>query len=327
MLHITNGDSAVQRILQAGIPGEVLPWRDVLHDGPVPAGLTLHELSRVRARFIADQGWAPVEQVMREFAERDAALNDSGAHEEVVLWFEIDLYDQLQLVQLLDWFAGHDPGDTRLSLVQADEYLGPASVDRLKTMFEERERVTEGQRLLGASAWDVFRASDPTGITDLLGEDLSMLPYLAEALRRHLQQFPSVRNGLSRSEQQALRAIGDGRSAMKDAYFASHHESEDPVFLGDTVFALYLERLSQGSAPLVLYRDGSRIEETGRASQMPGFWEREVVLTNAGRDVLDGRSDQIKLNGIDRWQGGVHLQAGGHVWRWDEASGMLIKST
>jgi hypothetical protein len=33
----------------------------------------------------------------REFRARDAALAGFGAHDEVVLWFEHDLYDQLQL--------------------------------------------------------------------------------------------------------------------------------------------------------------------------------------------------------------------------------------
>ena len=57
ILNITNGDSAVNIMKQAGVPGAFLPWRDVLHDGPVPAGLSLEDLSMVRASFIANRGW------------------------------------------------------------------------------------------------------------------------------------------------------------------------------------------------------------------------------------------------------------------------------
>ena len=39
MLFITNGDFAAGRIAASGLTGEILPWRDVLHEGPVPAGL------------------------------------------------------------------------------------------------------------------------------------------------------------------------------------------------------------------------------------------------------------------------------------------------
>src|SRR5689334_9869418 len=98
MLHITNGDATVAVMKRAGIAGEILPWRDVLHEGPVPAELTLTELSEVRARFIADCGWRTFAEAQAEFRTRDAALAQYRAHEEVVLWFEHDLYDQLQLL-------------------------------------------------------------------------------------------------------------------------------------------------------------------------------------------------------------------------------------
>jgi len=50
ILNITNGDCTVKLMAAAGIPGVILPWRDVLHDGPVPAGLSLEQLSAVRAK-------------------------------------------------------------------------------------------------------------------------------------------------------------------------------------------------------------------------------------------------------------------------------------
>src|SRR6185369_11209179 len=108
MLHITNGDTAVQTLESGGVAGDILPWRDVLHDGPVPADLSLDELSRVRARFIADCGWGEFEDVVADFESRDRTLTSFGDHGEVTLWFEHDLYDQLQLIQLLDYFANQD---------------------------------------------------------------------------------------------------------------------------------------------------------------------------------------------------------------------------
>ena len=104
MLHVTNGDSAVG-VLRRAVEGEFLPWRDVLHEGPVHAGLPLDALSRRRAAFIASAGWASLPQIEKDFLERDAKLRNSLAHAEVVLWFEHDLYDQLQLIQVLDWRA------------------------------------------------------------------------------------------------------------------------------------------------------------------------------------------------------------------------------
>jgi hypothetical protein len=33
----------------------------------------------------------------------------------------------------------------------------------------------------------------------------------------------------------------------------------------------------------------------------------------------------VRLNGIDRWLGGVHLQGGEAAWRWDADAGRLAR--
>ena len=73
MLHVTNGDVAAGVLRAAGMEGDILPWRDVLHEGPVRADLPLEELSKLRARFIAEAGWAN-----REVAE--AQLVEAAHH-------------------------------------------------------------------------------------------------------------------------------------------------------------------------------------------------------------------------------------------------------
>jgi hypothetical protein len=312
MLHITNGDSAGDLLAGCGLGGSVLCWRDVLHEGPVPAGLPFAELGAVRAQYISGLGWGRAAEVAREFDERHAVLAESGAHDEVVLWFEHDLYDQLQLIQVLDWFATAS-GATRLSLVCGAEYLGRSTPERLVERFGERSPVSTDQLALAAAAWNAFRSPDPTAIAALLADDTVELPYLADALTRHLEQFPSVANGLSRSEHQALQVISRGATTVGDAYVASHHELEDPIWLGDSTFVAYLEGLAAGDHPLVAMSPGER-EQMSRA----------VGLTDAGRDVLEGCEDRVRLNGIDRWLGGVHLRGREAAWRWDAIGRELV---
>lgn len=35
-LHLTNGDAAAAMLARSGLPGDIVSWRDALHDGPVP---------------------------------------------------------------------------------------------------------------------------------------------------------------------------------------------------------------------------------------------------------------------------------------------------
>ncbi len=296
MLHVTNGESVSLR--QAGLPGDVIYWKDVLHEGPAPAGLALEEMSRVRAQFIAGCGWGEFAAVWEDFRRRDEILAGFRAHEEVVLWFEHDLYDQLHLIQVLDWFSAQNLGTTRLSFVLSGEYLGPMSTAQLVLLFPLRQGATAAQLRLGSAAWRAFCAPQPWGLERLLREDTSALPFLEGALRRHLEQFPDARNGLSRSERQVLEILAEGPKKFGDA-FRADQAREERIFLGDTVFALYLKRLSGCPQPLV--------EQSGSA----------LRITATGSAVLRGAEDHVRLNGIDRWLGGVHLQGAEAMWRWN----------
>jgi hypothetical protein len=325
MLHVTNGECAAEGIRGLGLPGEVLAWNDVLHDGPVPAGLSDGELAAVRAAYIAGRGWADRDAVRESFTRRDADLASSQAEDEVVLWFEHDLYDQLQLIQVLDRLADWPSDAARLNLVQADDYLGPAPGEVLAALFRDRQAVSAEQLRLASDAWAAFRAPDPLGLHGLADADISALRHLGAALRRHLQQFPAVRGGLSRSERQALEAVAPGGVSVGDAFVHSQAR-EEAQFLGDASFFGYLEGLSAAPHPLVTFVGGETVTPPRSDEPHADFLARPLALTNVGRAVLDGREDNVRLNGIDRWLGGVHLHGGEARWRWDEDAGCIVES-
>jgi len=308
-LHITNGDSAAERLRAAGIAGDILVWRDVLHEGPVPGRLGFAQLREVRARFIAERGWSSEADVMAEMEERDAMLDASGSRDEVLLWFEHDLFDQLQLIQILHRLATQGPDPGRLTLACEAEDIGMMSADRVRALHARRANVTREQVHLAAAAWTAFGAPEASRVATLLEGDTTALPFLGAALRRHLEEFPSTRTGLSRSEQQALEVIAGGAGSIGDAFPQAHHQREDPVFLGDTVFAWYLERMSLVREPLLLFDDGRPVIAPRGEDDQPAFWRRDVRITAAGTRVLSGDENAVALNGIDRWLGGVHLEA------------------
>jgi hypothetical protein len=321
-LTITNGDIAAGTLSEAGIAGKIIPWRDVLHEGPVDSSLSLGALSKRRARFIAERGWAGLTQASGGFAERDRAIQKLDDVDEVVLWFEDDLYDQLQLIQLLDFFARTPAKGKKVSLVVVDGYIPPLSATKIQALEASRPAVTPAQLELAKRAWKAFGSDDPAAVLSLLSEDTSALPYLAAALKRHLEEFPSLENGLSRSEYEALSAINDGHTTPVAA-FLDVAKRQESVFLGDSIFWWYLERLSGRKNALVTFSDGTVViaptPDTSRE-----FVKRELKLTPLGRDVLSAKKDWQALNTTRRWLGGVEIAPGKRAWRWDEGQRTLV---
>lgn len=323
MLHITNGDSAADLVKDAVFSGQILAWRDVLHEGPVPAGLELHQLSQVRSEYIAAQGWGDYYDVQASFAERDTTLTRFREHEEILLWFEHDLYDQLQLIQLLAWFFGRERGATKLSLICIGEYpgihpfhgLSQLSVNQIASLFPARHPVSYKEMKTGFQAWQAFTSSDPCDLEQLLMTNLTALPFLRPALLRHLQQYPSTSNGLARTEQQILAAVAAGHHTPSEIFHFDQAQEEN-AFLGDWTLWSYVKRLCAGIEPLLLV-EGNTPFQLPQADPDPVFLAQRLHLTEAGQAVYAGAADAIHLNGIDRWLGGVHLQGKEVAWRWN----------
>ena len=320
-LHITNGDSAAGNMMGGGIGGEILPWRDVLHDGPVPADLSLAEMSRVRATYLASEGLGNFDDIAREFVARDATVEACSDFDRVVLWFEWDLYDQLQLIQLLDYFdrrtAASKPTPA-LESVWIGEYLGSLSADRFADLYERRQPVTPDALSLGREMWRAFTSPDPREIVAVLSADTSAIPLLGGAMWRLLEELPSTRDGLARSERQLLTPLASG-PAQFGSLFQHSADSEERVYLGDASAASYIARLGRGDEPLVVSASGERLLPLRTEADYRDFRTAELALTGDGRAVLAGERDWIEIGGSERWLGGVHLEGRKAAWRWDPA--------
>ncbi|HZS44498.1 MAG TPA: sigma-70 family RNA polymerase sigma factor [Blastocatellia bacterium] len=325
ILHIFNGDSARGTLEESGAAGDFSVWADVLHEGPVPAGLSVEEFREVRSRFHAGQNYGFSYERAYEMQKRwDDKLVAFAEYDEVILWFEHDLFDQLILIHLLDYYARQSLGKTKLSLICIGEFpgvepfigIGQLYADQLASLLVTRQNITEAHLKLGREAWHAFTSPDPTEIEKIIQTDTSALPFLADALKRFLQEYPSTRNGLGRTEMQILSLLEDGPKSPA-ALFRATYPLEERVFMGDTTFWSRVKVLSSGPHPLV------ELDITEREGRLP---EGEVRITNPGLKVLAGTEDWVKLNGIDRWFGGVYQNGTEATWRWNDEIGKLERS-
>ncbi|HET7807104.1 MAG TPA: MerR family transcriptional regulator [Gaiellaceae bacterium] len=301
LLHVTNGESAGNTLRQTALGGAVLSWQDVLHEGPVP-DVTPAELRRVRARFLSECGWGSERSLLDAFERRDRLYEHAlDAGTEIVLWFEHDLYDQLQLLQVL---AGAREGG--VELIQADDHLGPLHADEIEALWPRRVRVTAEMLDLARESWDAFRAPEPTALARLLHRDTSALPHLGAATRRLLEELPDARSGLSRTERQLLEPLVDGPRRPGELFVESQSR-EDAAFAGDTWVWKRLAELQ----PLV-----EKLPPPPPLGDVHAFLAAPVALTPLGRDVLAGKADRVGAAPLERWLAGTRL-GGERDWRWN----------
>src|SRR6185503_757863 len=151
------------------------PWRDVLHDGPVPPDHDGDYFCLARAEFLASRGWSTAQDIRRGFEERDAQLAAMSSADEVVLWFEPDLYDQLQLIQVLARLARREAQNRpRLTIAPADVLLGPLSPTDFVPLYPERREISEHDLKLALRAWTAFTAAEPTALQIMVDSSASL---------------------------------------------------------------------------------------------------------------------------------------------------------
>jgi hypothetical protein len=257
--------------------------------------------------------------VRRRFEDRDRALaaNRDG---EYLLWFEADLYDQLQIAQILAALGDLGVAPGRVTLVCIGEYpgianfggLGELEPSQLGGLLGAAARLTPDALDLGAAAWAALRADHPGGLGEIAASRSPELRFLGEAFDRLSREYPSTRDGLSLTERRLLAATAEGGTA--GVVFRRVGEREARPFLGDLFFFRTAARLATAPVPLVeLDPPGGGVGPTTR-----------LRLTEAGRRVLRGQADHVALNGIDRWVGGVHLHGAAARWRWDEGTESIV---
>jgi len=328
LLHVTNGESAGNTLRQTGLGGAVLPWQDALHEGPVPA-LPRQELLRTRARFLADCGWGRPAALLSSLERRDRQLLEALRDDlQVVLWFEHDLYDQLQLLDVLALaltegaapeliVVGSFPGRPSFA------GLGELTAGELETLWPSRGRATRAALEAAAGAWAALQAPEPTALAEWATRDTMQLPFLAPALRRLLEELPAPADGLSGTERRALHAVGAGASSPPAAFVAAQR-LEDAPFLGDAWFYRALSALGQGTARLLETDAGAPLPPPPPLSDSQQFARLQLRLTATGELTLRGGADRVELLGIDRWIGGTHITPD-NTWRWDTTVLKLVR--
>ncbi|MEZ4360711.1 MAG: DUF1835 domain-containing protein [Kofleriaceae bacterium] len=321
IVHLCNGDATADVLSLADLPGDLRVWADALDQGPLKL-VEPADFRSSRASFAARAGWSEGEDAaLAKLTAWDRNLEWDGA-EEVVLWYEHDLFDQLALCRILFLWssaeASRDGGGPQVTIVSIDRHpevpqflgLGQLAPEQLAQLWPRRTPVAREAIEEAVATWIALTSPDPRALPYLM-KRVKALPFLAGAIERHLEEFPDVASGLGRSERQVLASVG--RGASDAAVIAAEVHAIDPRYpLTDLQLGVVLNSLVSGglaSAP-------------ARPASLRDPW-RGLEITSLGRQALAGAVDIVSEVGIDRWRGGVALCGRGPTWRWDSPNRRL----
>jgi hypothetical protein len=324
-LHVANGSATTSLIEAAGIPGRSSVWADVLYDGPVPGGISDAELLHVRARHLSGLVDAAYLDEVNGLQRWRDEIDNVSSYDELVLWYEHDLFDQLNLLQLLSWLKGRLPATKAVTLIEIGTFpgrhafkgIGELNPGDVASLLEKRAPIAEERYTLSERVWSAFRQSSPEALDELRVGPTSAIPFLSAAVKRFLEEFPWTQDGLSRSERRLLEIASSGPVDLWPT-FVQMHQGETAYYITDLSLLSLLREFSRLDPPLISVA-GTLLDE----DRIP---KGTVTITDRGRAVLDGNVDRVATYGIDRWFGGVHLKSDGIGWRWNGVEQRIVRT-
>jgi hypothetical protein len=296
VIHIHNGDSTLLTAKRSGLPGEHIAFRESLIAGPVAPKPDLE----TRARFLSDAYGANQLKTRTDLLEQENALTEAAKHDEVVLWFEHDLFCLVHFVYLLQRFSRRN-----VSVVWCPTPLGTQDEETLHKLYASRAAMTPALTKAAAAAWRAYTSADPTTLNAFIASNVDT-PFFREGMALHASRFPSMRNGVGLVGNRILTLVEKG--AADFATLFSRFDGDPPrLGFGDSELMRELRVMARASVPLITLTEVNE----------PGPPKALVALTPAADNVISGSVDYLALSDPDEWLGGAHVTRDS-IWRWDE---------
>ncbi|WP_298715818.1 hypothetical protein, partial [Chitinophaga sp.] len=282
LLQILNGDATREIFEKSGLPGQPLTWRDMLSEGMTPAGCDIGRFFEKRADHLQSAYGIDRKTYLADIAQTRKILQQASRYEEIVLWFEFDLFCQVNLVFLIQYLLRLNTPMPRVSVVQPGSHpdvadfrgMGMLQPSQLPPLFEKRAYLEAADWQLASAAWEAYTNNNPLALEALTGRSAPNLPFLGSALLAHLQRLPSAESGLNSLEHFFLEQLAAGPAAEYQLYERFWKEKKVYGF-GDFQLAAVLSRMTGAG---VVVRTGETLE-----------------ITDTGRRALRGEADYLSL--------------------------------
>lgn len=327
-LHIRCGTDLGFTLPAGGFKGDFLEYSDPYGQGPI---LLNDNFINARAKFL-HESYDPLFDNLPDDnrdsktlegtltylnTAHDKLKQAAQQYERIVLWFEHDGYDQLILAKLLSFYARNNMPEM-LEMISINHFpgsarfigLGQLPPEAIRLLWQQRQSVNQQQLKLGTRVWSALGESSPLPLSEVIkSKDIRYLPDMRAALRRHLQELPSVKNGLSLTEQLSLEMLNE-ESRTAGQLFKKLTTERDPLpWLGDIMYWFILQSMMQVSQPVF---------EISECDLKKPWHERLLTITDTGKKVLTGTQGWLSLNPPDRWLGGIRLRTNHPCWRWND---------
>jgi len=289
-LHITNGDAFTQLLQAQKLEGDIITWREMLCEGKTETNVGSETFWRTRFEFLhqnysVSKSWF-IEKTLKEYR----SLCNHKQQDEIVLWFEYDLFCQINMLAVISWLKTHRRHAKITLACSGDQTksgqfkgLSELTSQEIRELYNNRVELSQDDIEFADYVWQLYCSDNPIRLENLSDFGNYQFPYLKTAIETHLKRFPTIKNGLNAIENKLLQTADELKSVSKTALLKKVLTNQGWYGFADSQYERMLQGLKplfQSFNPVILSVKGKEILEN-KTSYYPFIRDNETYLGGA----------------------------------------------
>ena len=250
-LHITNGDSTTNYLKKLRFSGEFITWREMLCEGKTTTDVGSESFWKNRFDFLKTVYKVNkptfIEFTLKEYRN----LCKKKEQNEIVLWFEPDLFCQINMLAVLSWIKRYRQG-YEISLVSdgtdakshKNAGFSLLSEEQINLLYKNRVSLSQDDIEYADYIWQLYCSDSPLRLETVYKfNPMSPFQHLESAIEAHLKRFPSIENGLNFVENNILKTANSHQFKSKQELITNLLREDDIYGFGDLQYENHLKNL------------------------------------------------------------------------------------
>lgn len=212
-VHISIGDSLSENISELNLGGKIVVWREMLCEGPTTFQLGTPEFIALRTQFLSENYQISAGDYQEQFLSELEKLSDLETYQEVILWFEFDLFSHINMLAAISHLM-ENKINVPIYLVCSKKVVGekefiPLSQLPLKMLqkhYEQKIHLNQDDLEMANLMWQLYNGENPQKLKNLIKIETNF-EYLSSSIRAHIERFPNSVTGLNTLERNILKLI------------------------------------------------------------------------------------------------------------------------
>lgn len=231
-VHVLNGDALLHQFPES-VEGERLVMRECLIEGPVNAD-SLDSFYKDRIAFLTSEYKATEKDYQIDTIEQFNRLSGLADDFEINLWFEQDLFCQVNLWFICNYLVSHkkiNPVFLMMPETFSNYGFGALDGQDLKRLYEKRKPFNQLHEF--ANLWQFYRFDQDADLSKLANDLSKSQAYLVQTVQAHLDRR-RTKDSLGRPMDSLINIIRDLKTTDFKIVFREFCSREGIYGYGDS---------------------------------------------------------------------------------------------